>query len=60
MIEKEHIKEYNKNGVVVIKSILDRSLLEDIKLEVQNIFVKAFLKNNISSFQEGKIKLNPF
>ena len=47
MIEKEHIKEYNKNGVVVIKSILDRSLLEDIKLEVQNIFVKAFLKNNI-------------
>ena len=47
MIEEKHIREYKKNGVVVIKSIIDLNILSEIKLEVQNIFNTAFLKHNL-------------
>jgi len=58
MINRVHIDEYNKNGVVVIKSAIDIELLNQIKSEAQYIFKLAFKKNNITLSDNNEQSFN--
>lgn len=58
MINKDHIKEYNENGVVVIKSVIDLNILDGIKTEAQNIFKRAFKKNAIYFVENNEESFN--
>ena len=56
-ITKKHIDKYKSEGVVVIKSIINTDLIDEIKKETQEIFKLAFVKNEIR-FEENDKSFN--